>query len=245
MCTELGLADFVDGRPRERRLDQADLNMDFYCVARELGYADSPIPEPIRAAVEAALANATPLIDARTLWLPLSCQLDSRADTLTVADTTFAVGAMVRAHLQRASAVALFVVTIGPAVEEQARAMMKDGRMMEGYALDAVGSSAAEASADSVEADIRAVAQAAGWKASNRLSPGYCNWATAEQQKLIRLLPDEPCGIRLSKSSLMWPIKSVSGVIGLGPDVKRLDYMCSTCDMPTCHKRRSPPRATA
>jgi hypothetical protein len=245
MHAKSGLADFVDGRPRERRLDQADLNMDLACVARELGYANSPMPEPIRAAVETALANAAPLISACTLWLPLPCRVDSQANTMTVADTTFAVGKMVRAHLHRASAVALFVVTIGPAVEEQARAMMKDGRMMEGYALDAVGSSAAEASADSVEADIRAAAEAAGWNASNRLSPGYCAWATAEQQKLIRLLPDEPCGIRLSQSSLMWPIKSVSGAIGLGPDVKHLDYMCSTCDMTSCHKRRSPPSATA
>ncbi|UCG17028.1 MAG: hypothetical protein JSV19_03145 [Phycisphaerales bacterium] len=245
MNTKSGLADFVDGRPRERRLDHAELTINLACVARELGYTDGLMPEPIRAAVETALTNATPLINARTLWLPLPCQVDSHVNTMTVADTTFAVGKMVRAHLHRASAVALFVVTIGPAVEEQARAMMKDGRMMEGYALDAVGSSAAEASADSVEADIRAAAQAAGWKATNRLSPGYCAWATAEQQKLIGLLPDEPCGIRLSKSSLMWPIKSVSGVIGLGPDVKHLDYMCSTCDLIACHKRRSPPPATA
>jgi len=66
----------------------------------------------------------------------------------------------------------MFVVTIGSAVEEKARVMMKGGQMMEGYAVDAIGSSAAEACADRVEADIRAAAEADGWKITNRLKPG-------------------------------------------------------------------------
>jgi cobalamin-dependent methionine synthase I len=114
---------------------------------------------------------------------------------------------------------------------------------MEGYGLDAVGSAAAEACADSLESEVRAVAAAAGWKITNRLSPGYCGWVTQEQQKLFSLLPGDPCGIRLSSSSLMSPIKSVSGVIGLGPNVRYLDHMCDTCDMTTCYKRKAMPRS--
>ena len=239
MLTDNDIPAFVDGRPREQRFRMPDLSMDLAYVARELGYASGAMPEPVRHSIEKALEDAEPLIGARTLWLPQPCQVDPNADTLTVDGVTLAIGRMIRGHLAHARAVALFVVTIGRRVEEEARALMKAGHMMEGYALDAIGSSAAEACADRVEANIRAEAEAAGWKITNRLSPGYCAWATQEQQKLFSLLPDQPCGIRLNASSLMSPIKSVSGIVGLGPDVKHLEHMCSICDMTTCYKRRT------
>lgn len=47
-----------------------------------------------------------------------------------------------------------------------------------------------------------------------------------------------PCGVTLTPSSLMIPIKSVSGVIGVGPNVRHLDYTCGLCDLKTCYKRR-------
>jgi hypothetical protein len=36
----------------------------------------------------------------------------------------------------------------------------------------------------------------------------------------------------------MLPIKSVSGIIGLGPSVRRLDYTCGLCTFQKCYKRR-------
>jgi hypothetical protein len=239
MLADSDIPAFVDGRSRQQRLRLTDLSMDLAYVARELGYSSGAMPEPVQHSVGKALEDAEPLIDARTLWIPQPCQVDSKSDTLIVNGVTLAIGRTIRGHVAHARAVALFVVTIGHQVEEEARILMKAGHTMEGYALDAIGSSAAEACADRVEADIRAEAQAAGWKITNRLSPGYCAWATQEQQKLFSLLPDQPCGIRLSASSLMSPIKSVSGIVGLGPDVRRLEHMCSICDMTTCYKRRN------
>ena len=36
----------------------------------------------------------------------------------------------------------------------------------------------------------------------------------------------------------MVPIKSVSGIIGLGEKVRRLDYTCGLCDFKQCYKRK-------
>jgi hypothetical protein len=234
-------AAFVDGRPRERPVGLAELNLSAERIARELGYADGRCPDPVARVVEPSLARASEMIEPRMLWLPTPCAVDRKAGTLTVGDTTFDIGTMMRAHVQRAKAVALFVATIGAKLETLARSQLRDGLMLEGYTLDAIGSSAAEAVADVAEADIRRAAEAAGWKITNRLSPGYCQWATDEQRKLFALLPDRPCGIRLTDSALMVPIKSVSGIVGLGPNVKYLDYLCSICDVTTCYKRREGP----
>ena len=34
------------------------------------------------------------------------------------------------------------------------------------------------------------------------------------------------------------PIKSVSGIVGVGKNVRRLDYTCGLCDFKNCYKRR-------
>jgi hypothetical protein len=69
---------------------------------------------------------------------------------------------------------------------------------------------------------------------SDRFSPGYCDWNVSEQHKLFNLLPESFCGIHLSESSLMNPIKSVSGIIGIGENLKQLGYQCYWCNDPNC-----------
>ncbi|MCU0473924.1 MAG: hypothetical protein MUC93_11280 [Bacteroidales bacterium] len=78
----------------------------------------------------------------------------------------------------------------------------------------------------------------AGKKITNRFSPGYCGWNVAEQKKLFKLMDDNYCGIRLTPSSLMDPVKSMSGIIGIGVNVKRNPYTCSLCDKKDCFHRR-------
>jgi hypothetical protein len=62
---------------------------------------------------------------------------------------------------------------------------------------------------------------------SNRFSPGYCNWDVSEQHLLFQLLPENACGISLNDRALMTPIKSVTGVLGIGNGIERKEYKCS------------------
>ena len=68
----------------------------------------------------------------------------------------------------------------------------------------------------------------------------YCGWHVSAQPALFSLFPEKnPCGIELTDSCLMLPMKSVSGVIGIGPDVRYLPYTCGICDKKDCYKRRT------
>jgi hypothetical protein len=51
-------------------------------------------------------------------------------------------------------------------------------------------------------------------------------------------MPDNFCGIRLTPSALMDPVKSVSGFIGIGNDVRFNPYTCNLCDMKDCIYRK-------
>ncbi|MEI6755003.1 MAG: vitamin B12 dependent-methionine synthase activation domain-containing protein [Paludibacter sp.] len=51
-------------------------------------------------------------------------------------------------------------------------------------------------------------------------SPRHCSWHVREHKQLFSLFPEKPCGVGLNESSLMHPVKSVSGIIGLGKDIE-------------------------
>jgi hypothetical protein len=107
-----------------------------------------------------------------------------------------------------------------------------------GFIADAVGSAVAEALADRLHDHIEQTMAPRGWRITNRYSPGYCGWSVAEQHALFALLPAGFCGIALGESALMHPVKSVSGLIGVGAAVKHADYLCDVCTQRDCTYRR-------
>jgi len=82
-----------------------------------------------------------------------------------------------------------------------------------------------------------------GMKITNRFSPGYCGWDVAEQHKLFSFFKDNFCGITLTESALMNPIKSVSGIIGIGRNVRYTAYQCKLCGDKNCIYRNKKSRA--
>lgn len=160
------------------------------------------------------------------------------SEELDLAGISFQTGKIINKMLKSSEIYALFIVTIGPEPEQLARNLLEKGEYLDGYITDLLASAMVDSLADLMHDEIRKVAQKKGMKMTNRYSPGYCSWDVSEQQKLFSLFPKDSCGISLSESSLMNPIKSISGIIGLGPQVKYNDYTCEICPMKTCAFRK-------
>jgi len=105
------------------------------------------------------------------------------------------------------------------------------------YLIDQVASLIVESVANNLHDQIKIKVKDNNWKISNRYSPGYCNWSVSEQQKLFSFFPYNFCNVQLNNSSLMKPIKSISGVIGLGKDVKYSEYLCDKCGIKDCTQK--------
>ncbi len=105
---------------------------------------------------------------------------------------------------------------------------------MAGYIIDLIGSEIVVAALDRMQDELAGKMKSAGLNITNRYSPGDCGWPVTDQHKLFSLFPEKFCGISLSESSLMHPIKSVSGIIGIGKDVRKTAYACDLCEMETC-----------
>lgn len=144
-----------------------------------------------------------------------------------------------------ADQLALFAVTLGESVCREISRLFEKGEFAIGASLDAAASEGAELAAMNVESNFRNRLQTAGLLDSThevmRFSPGYCGWHLSGQKRLFESLHPEEIGISLSESCLMYPLKSISGVIVAGA---RAIYafepnypFCAECRTPTCRER--------
>lgn len=210
----------------EKTLTYDELRINLADVYEQMGYHEA---EPDEATQQETLT----IVDNVRRWLrPQFCFFVVRELP------AFDMGNIILRQLRGSEAYALFMCTAGEEFETFQKRLKTEGDMVRVFIADALGSVIAEKCADQMENSLQLSIDKLGWKHTNRFSPGYCGWHVSEQQKLFPLFDGHTCGITLTESSLMVPIKSVSGIIGLGKEVRRLDYTCGLCTFEKCYKRK-------
>ncbi|MCF7920323.1 MAG: methionine synthase [Candidatus Cloacimonetes bacterium] len=149
----------------------------------------------------------------------------------------FDPGAIIISQMAHSTSLALLLATLGDEFDLWARSLAEND-MLAAYIVDIIGSLLVEIIIDHLEIGIYLQAALRGEKCSNRFSPGYCQWLVEEQKQFFDLLPPEMQFVKLQKSSLMLPLKSVSAVIGLGRNVKKGEYHCHICTLQNCYRRK-------
>ena len=210
----------------EKTLAYNDLQITVEDVYEQMGYHGA-LPD------EATQRETQAIIDDVREWLcPQFC-------FMVVRDLpAFDMGKIIERQLHGSEAYALFICTSGVEFEAYQQRLKQEGDMVRVFIADSLGSVIAEKCADQMERHLQESIDKLGWHHTNRFSPGYCGWHVSQQQLLFPLFDGHTCGVRLTDSSLMLPIKSVSGLVGLGKEVRRLDYTCGLCNFDKCYKRR-------
>jgi hypothetical protein len=215
-----------------------ELAIDRRIVARDLGYRKDPAPELVLQLIDEILLEVPLRLDIQCGFRILPLDMVSLTNEgVLCGDNRISTGPIISNQLKNSKTVALFLSTAGPLLERWSQELMADGDMMKGFLVDAIGSEVADRASEWLEKRIAEHVAPLGWAMTNRYSPGYCDWPVTDQQKLFSFLPPRFCGVSLTPSSLMIPIKSLSGIIGLGPEVQRGAYQCSICDLKDCFRR--------
>ncbi|MCH5307698.1 MAG: methionine synthase [Prevotella sp.] len=209
----------------QKTLSFDDLRIALADIFEQMGYRDAEPDEETQKETQAIIQNVR-------LWLrPQFCY------QVAVQQPDFEMGSIILRQLRNSEAYALFICTSGLEYEAYQQRLKEQGDMVQVFIADALGSVIAEKCADQMEQHLQESINKLGWRHTNRFSPGYCGWHVSQQQRLFPLFEGHTCGVQLTDSSLMVPIKSVSGIIGLGKKVRRLDYTCGLCDFKQCYKR--------
>jgi hypothetical protein len=219
-------------------INYKDLTVSKNEIVSTLGYPDGTIPVHFEEMIDDILSRLSNYcaIQAGYRILDVKMPID-RNDGLFVGDKFFRLQNIVTAQLKKSEKVALFICTIGPAMETWAKKLSSEGDATLSYIVDTVASVTEEQAVDVLHDYIAMQMKMRGLKITNRYSPGYCNWTVSEQHLLFSFFPPNFCGITLTESALMIPIKSVSGIIGIGAAVKRVDYTCDKCGVKDCTYR--------
>ena len=208
-----------------------------------MGYKDSEPDAETRRVTEYLLSESAQFLRPQFKYIMLDGTHSDDMMQLTLQGPAglvmFDAGKIICRQLRGAQKYVVFVATVGTGYFQWTDAVKRRDDMFQTYVMDCVGSQIVESVADYMETVLQKEIDPSGFKRTNRFSPGYCGWHVSAQPALFSLFPEKnPCGIELTDSCLMLPVKSVSGIIGIGPDVRYLPYTCGLCDKKDCYKRK-------
>lgn len=208
-------------------------------VRRLLGYPPGhAIPERVRSLLATLLAETSSLVEPRGTFERFALS-DAAAVQLPLPGAENSL-----------SGFALGLVTIGPRLEKRATAALSAGDALEALLLDAIGSAAVEAAADSLGSLISLMGGDEGGGVDDgrgtacRISPGYGGWPLAAQEAIFAKLSHDAIGVQLLPSMLMVPRKSVTFALWFDPVGRAMagGGGCSRCELEPCPRRASPQR---
>jgi hypothetical protein len=223
----------------------SEVRSDLTTILRAQGLPEGYEPDPrVTAQGEEALDLVTTLCAPRGVYASLD-------------QTTFAAiyggqgknapETPVAAVYPRADHLALFAVTLGPAVSVRIQELFARREFTLAALLDAAASEAAELAATALERRyVAALLAQGGGKTARRpaflaYSPGYCGWDVSGQAALFAALRPEEIGIHLRESFLMDPLKSITGVLLGGPAAIHAFWdgypFCTACESRDCRER--------
>lgn len=196
--------------------------------------------EPLLAAVDECLRIARHLAKPRIASAKKSV-VETAKDGITLEGSLSFSGRTVFSNVRGSSDAHLFLVTLGPDLEETATMLMESGEQLHGYLLDRIGSFAVESLAGNFEEELRKRYRAGNKSVSMRISPGYCDWPIEEQRKLEKAVDFSRAGVRLTESCMMIPKKSISGLVGVGPKdlFSASRSQCDICTIKNCDYKRT------
>lgn len=182
---------------------------------------------PLEQLAHAVIDEAQALIAAASIRVVVPVR-DFRHETILLDKGLALKGPFAARALAGSREVSVAVCTIGPALESRVRALFSNdpGRAL---ALDGAGTAALRKVSGSVVQRIRDEALSKGWGSGMRVQPGQEGWSLRQQHVLFDLVPADRIGVRLTDSALMIPHKSVSLVIGMGPDMRPDGVACDYC----------------
>jgi len=225
------------------QFDFNDLNLKSSDIEAAMGYKEGEDRELVTGMIEEILKESGEISKIRAQFAIFNnVQFDDNSKSIGINKIRFQVKKIVYGQLKKSESVAIFLCTAGEEIGFRSRKAMQERDFLRGYIYDVVGSEIVESAADILQAKIEMAALDSEKKITNRYSPGYCGWDVDEQHKLFEFFPDNYCGIRLTPSALMDPVKSISGFIGIGNNVRYNQYTCSMCDQHDCLYRRTKER---
>jgi hypothetical protein len=184
----------------------------------------------IAALAERALREGTPLLEPAVVFQEYRIR-GINHERVLLSEGAWLSGKVLAALLAPAKKIGVVVCTIGPTLEAYLSAVLPADPGF-GLALDGLGTAAVEALSVNTCSYLGEQAAKDGMQSTLPFSPGMEGWPAGRgQEQIFQLVDAEQIGVRLNESGAMIPGKSLSFVIGFGPEVDSSGRVCDYCSM--------------
>lgn len=172
----------------------------------------------------------------RSVWRIFSIKTDSAS---VMFDETFPInGTGLATLLHGCDKAALMAATLGMPVDRLINRLQATA-MDDAVIMDACASVEIEAFCDRIEGGI-AAALGEEFFFTMRFSPGYGDVSILESEKIIAALgAQKAIGLSTTKSGMLFPIKSITAIVGITNQKQNRSRSCSLCGMnETCQYKK-------
>jgi len=199
-------------------------------IFRYLEYGGSSPSKPVLEKLEELIPNARELAQPRTL--SRICKMGEEVNLHKNDLPT---------PIQGASFLAFGLVTVGPAIEEEAERLRRTGRLLDSMILDALGSAAVSELGERLAYRVFDWAQERDLNASRAFEPGSGanHWPLENQRLIFANLHTDEIGVSLTSHLLMRPAKTLSFLMGIGLELEQAStpFSCQGCVRLDCSYR--------
>ncbi len=225
MCIESSVAEII-----HKAYKFSDLTIYSDSIYKSLGYGDIENPmvmEMIHLFLEEIDTRISP-----NLCFRIFDQVKiKKGEGIQVEDQFLSTGKLITGHLKKMRQFGVYACTLGEGYSKWMQELNNSGDVLGSYLLSEIASNVVESLSLKLFDELRFVTDLI---ATNKYSPGYCDWNVKDQEKLFKLIPNNPCNITLTESCMMYPVKSISGIFGLGESVRFKAHDCSACNYDGC-----------
>jgi len=213
----------------------SEIDISLPLIFKEMGYGETAPSQQIEKIAADLLAETASKTHPKCLYNFFDGSVEEQF--VVLADgAKIHTGAVISNLLQGSERFAFFAATAGQEFHNFQKIIEADDDIVKSFIINTIGTCVVEAAGDFMERLL--VQELSGVRHTARYSPGYCGWKLTGQKELFALLGDRPCGIELTDVCLMLPIKSISGVIGIGERVTENQYGCRFCELENCYKKK-------
>jgi hypothetical protein len=208
-------------------------------VAALPGFEPDVIPDPFRSVLEDFFREAPDILRItagyRVFHDPL---MDIRKGAVVLDNVSIHPGPLALSELDQCASVVLFILTAGNAIGSRISELSGTGNLAGSYVYDLLGSLVAMRAVDRLLTLVMNEPEFDGCQVTTPCFPGNCGWDISEQKKIFSLFPENCCGVTLSGNFMMTPVKSLSGMAGIGTGFPERKTACEGCNDRYCVYRK-------
>lgn len=183
----------------------------------------------LAAAAERARADGQSLVHPVALTREYGVR-EHRHERVILENDARLTGPLVTRHLAGAQRLIAVICTIGSELENTVSRLLGEDSLY-ALALDGLGNAAVEILSQQICAHLGVQTQTEALTASTPLSPGSPEWPVEiGQEEIFALLEPSKAGVTLTSGGMMVPKKSMSFVVGIGPDMSQTG-LCTMCSL--------------